>query len=137
MDSLQRQFPQFPFSIIADEWIRFFKGKSLPEQLRDRRIARVLIAPLLFSSGGIGIAEDGNFFILLNDMNLPGENAESLGHEIAHTFHHDLTQNPPKNFLPSDAAELIEDFCRVFSEIWLRENEGGKIATYCRRIEKQ
>ena len=135
MGWLQTQFPDFPFAKIAEEWISSSREKSMLQQLQDRNIERVNLAPLL-SSGGLGIDADGKLFVLLNDLNTHQENAESLGHEIAHTFHLDLRQNPPKNLLSPEMAETVEKFCQAFSEIWLNENGRERVSLFCSEIEQ-
>lgn len=135
MDSLKQQFPQLVFAKDADKWLQSYKRKELLEQLESRRITEVKTESLL-SSGGMKIGEDGNFIVLLNDLETPEENAESLGHEMGHTFHQDITKNPPIDSLIPDLAELTEDFCRAFSKLWLNENDKRKIVIYCQKLPR-
>jgi hypothetical protein len=138
MDSLQRQFPQLPFAKTADEWICSFKGKDIWEQLYSRRVTKVCLAVTL--SGGMKIGEDGNFLIQFCDLYLSEENAEDLGHELAHTFQQDLTKNPPLDLFPEeriapDLSDLIEKFCRAFSGCWLHENDKRGVIAFCETVK--
>lgn len=128
---LQKKFPQLPFSKTADDWLSSVKGKRLLEQLRDRRVTSTRIIPLL-GNGGLDFDENGNFRIELCDMNTPQENASSLGHELGHTFHFDLTQTPPLDTLAGNHTEDIEYFCDAFADAWLAQNGREKVELCCK-----
>lgn len=131
---LKEKFPSLPFVIFAVEWLKSARGKGVVEQLRQRRIFSVRFRPQI-SSGGIGIDEDDNLFIQLEKYNAPEDNAQSLGHEIAHTFHLDLTRETIVNTLPPDMTEeqekTIENFCDAFSCAWLAINGKKNVIERC------
>jgi len=133
--SLEQQFSQLPFALAADNWLKSIPGKSVAKQLRERKISTIRFVPLI-SSGGLGIQKGGaNFFVLLNDINSPQENAQTLGHEIGHTFLYNLNGAPSQPFslrYKKDAEELIEEFCYQFSSAWLAKNDAGNVILRCR-----
>ncbi len=134
-DTLAKLFPTLPFAADADTFLRNF-CKSVPEQLRERRILHFDTKPLI-SAGGISIGTDGNFIVTFCDMNTADENAETLGHEIGHTFHFDISQRPPQDrFDPATISEKlfdrVEEFCTELSKRWLALNGKESIT---RRIQ--
>lgn len=133
--TLAEQFPQLSFAKDADEWLANIGGKTIREQLEERRIKRVRIMGILFSAA-LGIQDD-DFVVILNNLNF-GHDALSFGHEIGHTFHFDLTETPPKLIIPepneiSDRLfNLIENFCTAFSSKWLKIVGREEIEERCR-----
>ena len=96
--NMANEFPCFSFASEADKFLSMFKNnKDVVFQLRNRHIYKVKFMELI-SSGGLGIEEDGNFFVFLNDLLTEEEMANSLGHELGHTFHFDLSGNSLKLF---------------------------------------
>lgn len=124
--SLGTTYPQFRFAYPADAFIEKSRGTSILSQLQERRITLVKIEPL-FSSGGLGIGSDGNFSVSLNEDSTIPEQAYSLGHEIGHTFHHNLTKIPPENILPGEYRVHVEDFCDDFALAWLVDKDPEKV----------
>ena len=127
-------FPRLIFAGAAGAFLRKCSGNNISWQLRERRISRVQIVPLLMSNGGLAIGDDGEFLISLDDTDCPRDHAKSLGHEIAHTFHHNLTQHPPRNFLPDNLRDEVENFCTAFAVLWLQRNSIDEVV---RRIQNE
>jgi len=114
-------FPQFPFTRDADEFLKNCSKIKITEQLWSRRITHIRIVPLLFSNGGLGLGDDHNFFVAIDEGLSPARKAMALGHEMAHTFHHDLKATPPLNILPKNQHEEVEEFCKLFAGQWLQK----------------
>ena len=133
---LTEKFPTLSFARDADEFIRKWSGNAdIVAQLRERRIYRVEIVPLFVSGAGILFGDDGNFLVWLNDFYPPEEQAYSLGHEIGHTFHFDLSKTPPRSSYPRQAQDpVVESFCKEFSLLWVAQIYENKIT---RRITTQ
>lgn len=129
IEYLADKFPQFWFAHAADSLLMRCNSRTLSEQLIERRISKVTILPL-FSNGGLSIGEDNNFCIMLNDTLTLDERAHSLGHEIGHTFHHNLTKSPPQNILQASDGEKAENFCNSFAELWLEHNTMEKVVKW-------
>lgn len=130
--TLQELFPELPFAKDADKFLAKRRGNSdAVSELRERRICIVKFQPL-FSDAGLGITDDGNFFVALNEQ-LPSEElAQSLGHEIGHTFHNDLSTTPPTHSAPNVPLEQLEGFCDAFAKLWLSQRSKQDIP---RRID--
>jgi len=120
MMTLTQSFPDLRFAGAADRFLAECDPKGFNKQMRSRRISWVKIVPLLVSDAGLGIGEDGNFFIYVDDTLGPKEQALELGHEIAHTFHHNMTKTPPQNFLEEALKDEVERFCDAFASIWVQ-----------------
>ena len=134
--SLVKEFPHFLFASDADRFLQNFKNnKDIVSQLNNRRIYKVKFEQL-FSSSGLGIEEDGNFFVFLNDLLTEEEMANSLGHELGHTFHFDLSVMPPAVVcgLSEQNEEEVEKFCDMFSELWLEQVDKENVI---RRIKNE
>src|ERR1035437_5096435 len=114
-------FPRFPFVPEAEEFLRNCSDIGITEQLRSRRISHVKIIPLLMSNGGLGLGDDDNFFVAIDKELSPANQAMALGHELGHTFHHDLKTIPPANVLPEMQREEVEEFCKLFAGQWLQK----------------
>lgn len=132
-DNLASSFPRLPFAKDADLFLEHTKMSRVDvcTQLREREIGHVEIKPLI-SAGGIRLDGEGRFIISLNTECPLLEKAETLGHEIAHTFKYDLNVSPPKScYDPAHITDemycLIEDFCDEFSKRWLQVNDRGDI----------
>jgi Zn-dependent peptidase ImmA (M78 family) len=69
----------------------------------------------------LGLGDDQNFFVAIDKELSPAKQAMSLGHELAHTFHHDLKTTPPTNILPESQREEVEEFCKLFAGQWLQK----------------
>ena len=133
-------FPDFPFAVGADEFLRKVTSESIISQFRARRISMIRIAPLL-SGGGIEIGCDNNFIISLRDVNTLLEKAQSLGHEIGHTFHFDIKEVPPRDYfdrvtISETLFNQIEDFCTEFSHYWLMANDKDDLMLRIANTEK-
>lgn len=117
-------FPALPFAPEADRFLSRVPRMKLLEQLQARRVGAVEFVEQL-SAAGLSIMDDGRFLLSFNDLSTPEEDAESLGHELGHTFHYDLSSRPPRLRIPPPEAmsavsfDLIERFCDAFSERWL------------------
>lgn len=132
MKTLMQMFPNLTFAHQADEFLTKWKDNpDVVSQLRERRIHKVKFQPL-FSSGGLGLQSDGSFFVALNNIFYSEELALSLGHEIGHTFHHDLSTTPPTHNISEIPHEQLEDFCDAFAELWLAQQSVQEVA---RRIK--
>lgn len=141
---LSEQFPMFHFAKEADEWLKSIHDKSIFWQLGSRRIGYLEILPIL-STAGLGInSRTGKFMVVFNDYCELKHSFESLGHEIGHTFHFDLTKNPPVEIIDQNSHEfmydfvdghpkgfLIEDFCDAFSLRWMAINDREKVNKDC------
>ena len=127
METLKQLFPEFSWAAEADTFLTELEQKlpKIIEQMRQRRIAKIETQPLLFP-GGCKI-ENGRFVIVFNDQSTFEEKVETFGHEIGHTFHYDLTSDDLRLLCP-EALESevifyrVEEFCRLFSQRWLRFN---------------
>lgn len=148
--SLSQRFPIFAndnivFAKKADAWLeRMKKTKAtIFQQLDNRKINRICIIPCLCTAG-LGIkkgAYEGAFCAYFNTYCKLEWAFEALGHEIAHTFHFDLTKNPPLKTVDDQSNEfmydfdgegdpqgfLIEDFCDNFAKRWLTINTKEKV----------
>lgn len=134
-DTLCFLFPTLLFARDADLFLASCRNLAISQQLATRNIRRVELASL-FSSGGIGVDREGNFFVQFNDLGTADEWAETLGHEIGHTFHFDISRKPlvdmceicrnDKNQMVR--FESIEDFCNEFLRRWLEINSKEKVA---------
>lgn len=114
--NLVEKFPYFSFAFDADKFLENFKNnQDIVFQLRSQRIYKVEFVPLI-SNGGLGIRENGDFFIFFNDLLSDDELAHTLGHELGHTFHFYTVAT-----LPEEKEEQIEKFCDMFSELWLKQ----------------
>ena len=140
---LAQQFPTLPFAGSADKWLASIKRKSIEKQLAERKIPRIGIT--VGGYGFISLPEPYEVFSILINVDLPyGERLLTLGHEIGHTFHFDLTDTPIKNLLPDDwnhevgedergnsvmgpLYHMVEDFAETFAEKWLSVNGKQKI----------
>lgn len=127
---LAEKFPTLSFARDADEFLcKWKKSADIVAQLRDRRIFKVEIVSLLVSGAGILFGDDGNFLVWLNDFYHPEEQTYSLGHEIGHTFHFDLSKNPPQSSYPREAQDpVVESFCKEFSLLWIAQNSEEETA---------
>mgnify|MGYP001564104733 CR=1 FL=1 len=127
---LAEKFPVLSFACDADEFLRkWSENTDVVAQLRERRIFRVEVVPLFISGAGILFGDDSNFLVYLNDFYPPEEQAYSLGHEIGHTFHFDLSKNPPQSSYPREAQDPVaESFCKEFSLLWVAQNSEKEIA---------
>ncbi len=125
---MEYKFPNLSFSKDADVFLQsIMGGKNIVEQLLERRITNFEMKDLI-SSAGIFIADDGNFGIAFQITDTLLEKARSLGHEIGHTFHFDLTSNPPRPMLnrreiSPEMFDIVEAFCDEFSLRWLEIND--------------
>ena len=121
--NMANEFPCFSFASEADKFLSMFKNnKDVVFQLRNRHIYKVKLMELI-SNGGLGIEEDGNFFVFLNDLLTEEEMANTLGHELGHTFHVDLSVIPPTVIceLSEQNEKEIEKFFDKFSKLWLKQ----------------
>jgi len=122
--TLAARFPMLPFAPEADRFLTAVPRMKLLEQLRARHVGAVECIPKWFPAG-LSIMDDGRFLLSFNDVNTPEQDAESLGHELGHTFHYDLSARPPRPLLPppeeisDELFDLVEQFCDAFSEAWL------------------
>ena len=119
--SLESLFPEFFFAREADEFLCDLHLGSGVNQLRARRISMVKIVPML-TAGGIGIGKDNNFYVLLLDVSTLLEKAESLGHEVGHTFHFELGGRVPVDRInqaeiSDEVFERIESFAGFINGI--------------------
>ena len=129
--SLESLFPEFFFAAEADRFLQDLPMGSIVNQLRARRISKVKIVPML-TAGGIGIGEDNSFYVLLLDVSTLLEKAESLSHEIGHTFHFELAGKVPVDRInqaeiSDEVFDRIESFCTEFSRRWLIANDRGSV----------
>ena len=134
--SLVKEFTHFLFAPDADRFLQNFKNsKDIVSQLNNRRIYTVKFEKLLISSAGLYI-ESGSFVVVLNDLNTEEDMAISLGHEIGHTFHFDLSVTPPVVIcgLSEQNEEEVEKFCDRFSELWLEQADKENVI---RRIKNE
>ena len=129
MTELTDEFPRFHFARAADAFLRRCSTLTIIHQLRERRIDEIRILPV-FSSGGLKYSHKGNFEIVLNDTLFLEEAVCVVGHEIAHTFHHNLTYSPPKNLLPESDRDEVEEFCKSFSGLWVERNSIEKVCSF-------
>ena len=142
---LCEQFPMLAFSKAADDWLQSIQDKSILEQLQERRITQMGLLRML-STAGIGYTDDGNFIVHFNDYSNHINDAFSIGHEIGHTFHFDLTKTPPPKIINENSPEflydfdedgangfLIEDFCDAFAQKWLSINGKEDVEEMCKR----
>lgn len=121
---LAELFPTLPFAPEADRFLAAVPRMKLLEQLRARHIGAVEFIAKWFPAS-LSIMDNGRFLVSFNDVNTPKEDAESLGHELGHTFHYDLATRPPRLLIPpseevsDELFDLVERFCDAFSERWL------------------
>lgn len=149
---LAKEFPMFAFAQAADEWLASInplakRKKSLQQQLKERRVSRFETLKMI-STAGLGYTENGDFRIIFNQghgrVRDFHEDAFTIGHELGHTFHFDLTQTPPVKTINEQSPEffyaydedgpngfLIEDFCDAFARQWLLRNGPQLIARAC------
>lgn len=147
---LRQFFPTLSFASSADDWLNSINGpngrKKVSQQFAERRITEIRVERIL-STAGLGIGGDGNFFIMLNSFNRDRSewDPHCIGHEIAHTFHFDLSETPPRQTIDScdrrfrysnggrkSRGWLVEDFCDVFSLQWLYRNNQKALLEFCR-----
>ncbi len=129
--SLSDLFPHFYFAGAAESYLGKVAMREIDQQLLERRIADVSVN-FIPTQGGLGIDEK-HFFVVLNKNLSLHEQAESLGHEIAHTFHYNLTYTPPKNILKVEYEIEMELFCEEFSARWLELNTLQKVQDWLER----
>ena len=105
---LADQFPTLPFAAAADRFIPR-QHETLHEQCVERRIRAFEFVPLLVSRGGLRLLEDGGgFLVVFNTDTLAADLPAVLGHEVAHTFHFDLSCCSPLLTVPhpNDMSEV-------------------------------
>lgn len=145
--SLAEKFPMIPFAQAADAWLESIKGKTIQQQLIERRITQFIILPVICTAG-LGIAEtDGTFHVIFNDCCQLKYGFQAIGHEIGHTFGFDITKTPPLAIVDQNSEEFmfdfneegepngfyIEDFCDAFSLRWMAINTHTKVKQDCSR----
>ena len=133
LDSLDKSFVEMfsdlKWAAEADDFLKKIQdGTSIALQLNLRKVVRVTILPLI-SNGGLCI-EAGGFEIYLNDSCGREDNIFTFAHELAHTFHYDVSVWPPRRLEPEDLSDerydLIEEFCNAFALRWVFANWIGK-----------
>ncbi|MBX4210831.1 hypothetical protein KW783_02545 [Candidatus Parcubacteria bacterium] len=92
---LHKMFPRRMWVRNANKYLNRISGMTLQEQLRDRKITKIQIRKLLCPAG-LATNENG-FVIFISDLISESEYALSIGHELGHTFHFDLSSNEPRN----------------------------------------
>ncbi len=142
---LGKRFPKFDFAKKADRWLECAKKATIFQQLGNRKISTICIIPIL-STAALAFDKTGGFQVWFNTECKMEWAFGSLGHEIAHTFHFDLTKNPPTQTIDDQSDEvfydfdsegnpsgfIIEDFCDEFSKKWVTINTKEKIASDCK-----
>jgi len=135
-NTLCSMFPELAFAKEADAFLSACPDMAVPEQLRARKINRIELKSLL-SSGGLRINPGkDSFSVQLNDLGKTNEWAETLGHEIGHTFHFDISVRPLLDLCAGcrkdkdkiGKFEMIENFCNEFSRRWSEINVKEKVA---------
>jgi hypothetical protein len=129
--SLAELFPALPFAAEADRFLASCSEKSLAEQLHERRITKIEKKPML-STAGLTYGPDQNLTVWINEYARQEWYSESLGHELGHTFHFDLSTTPPTPFFTwrdcsEEMYETVEHFCDYFAEYWRFVNDGQYI----------
>ncbi len=118
-------FPYFQFANAAGAFLRRASTLDISVQLAERRVVEVVVKPIS-RRAGLTFTEN-DFQIVLNDTLAPEDQPEEVGHEIAHTFHHNLTYSPPKNILAETYRDEVEKFCQLFAKLWVVSNGHAKI----------
>ncbi len=127
-ENVADRFPHFSFARPARVFLNYCASEEIRSQLARRKIIRVEKKELL-TQGGLGVEENG-FFVHLNDLCDITEHALTLGHEIAHTFHYNITLTPPGSILPPGKEVEVEEFCKYFAEQWVEINTLPKIEAW-------
>lgn len=132
MQTFKDLFPEFAWVAGADDFHEELQSKrpTLIEQLRQRKIARTEVKPLLFP-GGCRVEKE-RFIIVFDDQSTLQEKFKTLGHEIGHTFHYDLTSTKlillcPEARISEKVFDRVEEFCKIFAERWLKLNSIDQI----------
>lgn len=149
MALLSEMFPMLPFAKEADRWLGIL-GKNADDprmdifrQLESRKIDEIIIVPI-FSTAGMKSKRNG-FHVVFNTRCHKKHAFFALGHEIAHTFHFDISQKPPVEIINSKSREFmynfdddgdpqgfyIEDFCDEFSKRWAAVNTKERMERWC------
>ena len=135
--SFHQILPWLAFSKPADQWLESMRGQTIEAKLESRRITKVCVEEMI-STAAIGIGKDNNLTVYFNYYGTSLQDCiESLGHEIGHTFHYDLSKTPPIKITDDDRDEkllyIIEDFCNLFSLKWIMVNDKKEIERCCKK----
>lgn len=132
MRNIAEKFPEFPWVKEADFFLKNVRKKqhSISLQMRERKVRRTEIKHLLFP-GGLKI-ENGKFIIVFNYMATEEDRIQTLGHELGHTFHYDISGDEPRLLCPeAETSEVVFDrvelFCIIFSMEWRKLNSHDEI----------
>lgn len=121
IDMLQDQYLASNRNELIQKLLDRFRNKSIREQLNQQRIKQVLIRPLKGDVAWL-IPLMGGFKIFLAERREGMEWLEDIGHELAHTFFFNLSQDFPRKITGHDDPEE-ESFCDDFAIRWVELNK--------------
>lgn len=114
-------FPElYMFNGAADRFLRAERNTPLAAQLRSRRIVQIAFVDIFESC--LVASMSNNLCAIVEATKSAHDQAVSLGRQLAHTFHYNITRNPPTEyFLINDGslARSVRSFCDVFARMWL------------------
>lgn len=116
-------------SRAAETFLRKCQPGNLPMMLQERKILVVNIVGngarvLINNTGGLSIVDKGFVINVCCCQKDPDSRCKAMtailvGEAIAHTFHHNLTYNPPKDILGSEFRWGVISFSASFATRWI------------------
>lgn len=111
--------------LVIDAAIRKImgKGNEIECQIRERKVICIKVKEISHFEGLLTLIENG-FLITINSHNPNGEWPIILGHELCHTFFHEISlSSRPFRWLSSRYRTSEERFCENFAFLWAKLNQ--------------
>lgn len=109
---------------LLQTFLKGLRGKSVPQQLRARRITRFKTVERWIGKATLAKMNQKRYGFLITLIESRAKWwALDIGHELGHTFFYDITKSPPDDRLHNirgKRGKREERFCNHFAQIWAR-----------------